>query len=108
MLSPSSIGKKEDLMRKIGILQSLAVAVLITFLGLGALPSHAQAKSDNLQDEVKTLNERVAQLERELAEKNNPSVVTPRGLSSTTNDDWDPFLEMQQMRNQMNQLFQDS
>jgi len=62
--------------------------------------------NDDLKAQVKTLNGRVAQLEQQLADKNNPAV--PASGISPTRSVWDPYAEMQRMQAQMNQMFQDS
>jgi HSP20 family protein len=83
------------------------MATIVSILGLSPLQAaHAADQNDDLKAQVKTLNDRINQLEQQLAQKNNPAA--PQGFSSTAVDQWDPFLEMQRMRAQMNQLFQDS
>jgi HSP20 family protein len=87
------------------ILISLTMAALLGLVPLRAIAADPQ--NDDLQTQVKALNERVAQLEKQLAEKNGPTdMTTPQYTAPTAIDHWDPFL--QNMRAQLNQLFQDS
>ncbi len=94
-------------MRRTRILNIIAV---VSLLGLSPWQmAYADPQNDDLKVQVKTLDERINQLENQLAEKNNPSGMTPRGYTQANAvDQWDPFLEMQRMLAQMNQLFQDS
>lgn len=63
----------------------------------------AAGETDALKAQIQTLNDRIAVLEKQLAEKNVPTPAIERQDYS-----WDPFREMRLMQQRMNQMFVDS
>jgi HSP20 family protein len=85
-------------------LLSLTMAALLGLVPFKASYA-ADAQTENLKAEIKTLNDRVSQLEKQLAgQAMIPSTQPTR--SPVAPEAWDPFFD--QMRAQMSQLFQDS
>lgn len=97
------------------------IAITMMFFATGWLGDrslNAQAADQtevSLEDQVKLLTDRVQQLESQLAEKNKANSMGMRGNQrmpvsrpspQMQQRQWDPFDEMEQVQNQMNQMFQ--
>jgi len=90
-------------------LSKIIVAVLLTGGLAGvSVPCYADESAD-LKAQVKTLQERVAQLEQQLAGSKAPTAapLIIRANHPMYMDQWDPFAEMRMMQQQMNQLMPD-
>ena len=91
-----------------------AEIVFLLSLGITAmvfpLPGLAQEDVGALKKEVKTLQEKVSQLEKELsADRSAPHPASGVGAQQQFDDtSWDPFMEMENMQREINHLFDQS
>ncbi len=97
-------------MRKTKLLTSM---VLATMLGFVPLSAHANPPDDDIRAQVKAMNERIAQLEKQLAQQtavqSGVPAATPHGVmpsAAVAADQYDPLNEMQRMQAFMNRVFE--
>ena len=87
--------------------RNLIIVGIVLFSGLLLSPRIACSgeNSEALKQQVKELQQKVAQLEKALEEK---SVVPYKANRMVKQTPWDPFAEMDRIQAEMNRLFQDS
>jgi HSP20 family protein len=97
-------------MRKTKLFMSVVLAMM---LGLAPMAAHAKAPDEDIRAQVKALNERIAQLEKQLAQQaalqSGVPAATPHGVmpsAAISADQYDPLNEMQRMQAFMNRVFE--
>lgn len=87
--------------------KKLILVGIVLFSGLFLSPHIACGEENNeaLKQQVKELQQKVAQLEKALEEKSAVPYMADRIVKRTP---WDPFAEMDRIQTEMNRLFQDS
>lgn len=90
----------------------LVMAMALSGFLLGAPMTYAADDTAALKQQVNDLNTRIAQLEKQLAEKNNPPQGrAARGYShampASYINIWDPFMEMEMMHQQVRNMMGD-
>ena len=96
----------------------LTKIILASILTVGTVfLFNTQARADETQDlknQVKRLQEKVDQLEKQLANQSVSTVKLPPASQQVTlgttsmDDEWDPFIQMRMMQHQMNQMMRDN
>lgn len=97
-------------MKRYSLTRKLLMALLpLVFLVNSPVSLLSADETQALKEEISGLKDRIAILEKQLAQK-KPNEQSSRTdpFSGERSYSWDPFSEMQQMRQRMNQLFDES